>query len=61
MDGDGNLSAASLILAKAQRVADHRLITSDGGLDAATLVIARRLLPADPTSLGNTSEMAVAV
>ena len=61
MDGDGNLGVTSLILAKSQRVADHRLVTSDGGLDAATLVVARRLLPADPTSLGNTFEMAVAL
>src|SRR2546423_9091303 len=40
MDGDGNLSDTTLILAVAQPIADHLLIAPDGSLDPATRVVA---------------------
>src|SRR4051794_30652292 len=61
MDGNANLGRATLVLMKAQPVADHLFISADGGFHPAACRVARRLLPADPALVGNALEMAVAL
>jgi hypothetical protein len=39
-NGDGNLGAATSVLAKAQPVADHFLVSPDGGFNQASFIVA---------------------
>src|SRR3954468_24678036 len=51
MDSDGNLSDTTLVLARAQSVANDLFVTLDGGLDSTAPVVAGCLLPAEPAFL----------
>ena len=61
MDGDLHLDRTTVVIVRAQSVADHALEARDRGLGSGTPGVAGRRLPSQAAVLGNVAEVAVAL